>query len=173
MWTKKRRRWNMFNYSMTHPYLTQRGDWNKGKCASLCTNRRGMLVDLARGSIYFFTSYKLQISSKLLPCRWRQIKCCLFISESSQMSCQNNMDVYWKRAEDRGIAYFKSFLYAAQSFGIEQLYVGESYCAVPLSALGFIAGSPASVDECEWMVNDRPRHCQSISRAVWPHSFTP
>lgn len=36
------------------------------------------------------------------------------------------------------------------------------------SALGSVAGSPASVDECEWMVNDRPRCCQSISGVVWP-----
>lgn len=42
-------------------------------------------------------------------------------------------------------------------------------CFLPLASS---RGSPASVDECEWMVNDRPRHCQSISRVVWPLAFT-
>lgn len=37
------------------------------------------------------------------------------------------------------------------------------------SALGSVA---ASVNECECMVNGRPTHCQSISRVVWPLSFT-
>lgn len=50
-----------------------------------------------------------------------------------------------KRAEDRGIAYFKSSFYAARLFGIEQLYVGESYCAVLLF--------------CPWLRRREPSQC--------------
>lgn len=68
--------------------------------------------------------------------------------------------------EDRESHLFKAAF--MQRHGLAQHYVSVSHCAVQLSALGAIMGSAASVDECERMVNDRPRHCQSISRVVWP-----
>lgn len=49
-----------------------------------------------------------------------------------------------KRAEDGGNhTFLKAPFMTAQSFGIQQLYVGESHCAELLSALGFVEGEPS------------------------------
>lgn len=173
VWKEDKGNWSMFNLCVSHPYLTRHTpQW--GWSPQLYELKKDRRLSYPCICLVFLNSQMLLPTHVSQTSSWRSWWSRMFVHfrigwHRSQMSCQNNMKVYWKKRWGWGMAHFK-----ASFMPRRMVLCGEGgeghYCAGLCLPLALLQGA-LPVLMREWMVNDRLRLCQSISRGVWPLSL--